>query len=111
MMEQAQAPRRDWEWFWRFLAVVMVLAVAWVVWVALQISPTPLATQAAYEAAALARAGRNSRGTIKPAGEPAPAAAPAAAEKPAPAASKEAPVNVEKLRLSDSIQTPISETK
>src|SRR3972149_9584840 len=106
MMEQAQAPRRDWEWFWRFLAVVVVLAVAWVVGVPLQISPTPLATQAAYEAAAHARAGRNSQGTIKPAGEPAPAAAPSAAAEPAPAAPEEGPGNVEKLRLSDSIQTP-----
>jgi hypothetical protein len=98
--EQARAPRSGREWFWRFLAVLMLASVAWVVWVAAQISPMPLATEAAFEAAAQARASRNSQGVIKAAAQPAP-------DKPA-AAAKEPPVNVEKLRLADSIQTPIS---
>lgn len=58
--------RGDWEWFWRFLSVVMVFVVGWVIWIAVQISPQPLATPAAYEAAAKA-ASRNAQGQIKPA--------------------------------------------
>ena len=113
------------EWFWRFLSVVMLLAVAWAGWIFYQLSPTPLVTRAAFEAAAKARAMRDSRGVITPAGNAAPAAAvaPLAAEPPkaepqaqvqaptqAPAAApKEPPVNIEKLKLSDSIEKPLAE--
>jgi hypothetical protein len=118
------------EWFWRFLAVVMLAVLGWVVWIAYQINPPPLVTASAFEAAAKARAARNVQGVIAPA---VPAAAAAAAksqppeaqlfkpESPAQAAASEPrgasgaaearppPVNVEKLKLSDSIGTPIPE--
>ena len=85
------------EWFWRFLAAVMMLAVAWTLWVLYQLNPQPLVTHAAFEAAAKARATQSAQGRIAPAPvEPAP--------KPA-----EPPVNVEKLKLSDTIAPPIAE--
>jgi hypothetical protein len=118
-----QAPARAavGEWFWRFLAVVMLFVVAWVVWIAIQISPPDMVLPAAYEAAAQGRA-RNSGGVIGgvTASAPAPvdaqiatAAAPAAAAPaaaaPADAAPAEPPVNLEKLRRAESIETPIPE--
>lgn len=44
------------EWFWRFLAAVMLFAVGWSIWIFYQLNPPPLATNAAFEAAAKARA-------------------------------------------------------
>ena len=103
------------EWFWRFLAAVMLFSVAWVLWISYQLNPTPLVTAAAFEAAAKAKANQNSSGVIKPPVEEPKAEAPkpeaeapkaeAEAPKPEPVA-KEPPVNVEKLKLSDSISTP-----
>jgi hypothetical protein len=95
------------EWFWRFLAVVMVFVIGWVVWIAYQLSPPPLVTTAAFEAAANARATRNTEGRIVPASSDATSdAAPvpeAAASEPAP--PKEPPVNVDKLKLSDTLSS------
>jgi hypothetical protein len=89
------APRRgDWEWFWRFLAAVMLFVVGWVIWIAIQISPRALVTPAAYEAAAHANA-RSAKGLI--------VAAPQGKAVPGP----QPPVNVEKLRLSESIESPV----
>ena len=112
------APKYIGEWFWRFLALVMLASTAWVVWIIYQINPHPLITNAAYEAAASARASQAAKGVIAPAPAPATAAVPADPAGPAapPPEAKEAPpepkvppVNVEKLRLSDSIETPIPE--
>lgn len=111
------------EWFWRFLAAVMVVTVGWVFWIIYQINPQPLITNAGFEAAAKAkaRASQDAKGVITPAAAPATApagdsstqAAPAQADaaKPpaAPATAKEPPVNVERLRFADSIETPIPE--
>ena len=101
------------EWFWRFLAGLMLVIVGWVVWIAVQISPPDLILPAAFEAAAQGRATRNSGGVIGGAGSaPAVASAP---EAPAPAVAAppavafEPPVNLEKLKLADSIETPIFE--
>ena len=97
------------EWFWRFLAGVMLVIVGWVVWIAVQISPPDLILPAAFEAAAQGRATRNSAGLI---GGAAPAPAP---DVPAPAIAApppvafEPPVNLEKLKLAESIETPIFE--
>jgi hypothetical protein len=123
------------EWFWRFLAVVMVATVGWVIWIAYQISPPAVFTPAAFQAAAQARSshppGSPTQGTIKakpavaqPAVAPqgagalaAGAAAPASTQapaSPAPSAakasepSKAPPVNLEKLRLFESLETPIA---
>ncbi|MEW6690758.1 MAG: hypothetical protein AB1452_16895 [Pseudomonadota bacterium] len=80
------------EWFWRFLAAVMLFAVGWALWIFYQINPAPLATGAAFEAAAKARAAQSASGRIAPAARP--------------PETREAPVNVEKLKLSDTITAP-----
>lgn len=95
------------EWFWRFLAVVMVAAVAWMLWIFHQLNPTPLATAAAFEAAAKAGARQNAQGVISPPTPALAASAPAEAPAPAPAAApKEPPVDMEKLKFTDSLAAP-----
>lgn len=79
------------EWFWRFLAAVMMLAVGWSMWIFYQLNVPPLVTSAAFQAAAKAKAAQSARGRIAP--------APKLAEP---------PVNVDKLRLSDTITAPDS---
>lgn len=44
------------EWLWRFLAVAMVFTLSWMLWIFYQISPTSLILNAAFEAAAMAKA-------------------------------------------------------
>jgi hypothetical protein len=44
------------EWMWRFLAAVMAFAVGWSLWIFYQLNPPPLITDAAFEAAAMAKA-------------------------------------------------------
>ncbi len=109
------------EWFWRILAVLLLITLAWMGWVAMQLLPTkPLATELAFQAAAEAR----SRATVKPPA-PAPAAvAPAPevtlapvpsaetlAQAPAPVEAKTAPAPVvsDALRLAFQLETPIAE--
>ena len=97
------------EWFWRFLAVVMLVTVGWVLWIIYQINPQPLITPAGLEAGVRARASQDAKGKITPA---APVGAADAAKAPVqapPAERKEPPVNVERLRLADTIETPIPE--
>ena len=121
--------KRVGEWFWRFLAVVMLVTVAWVLWIIYQLNPQPLLTKAGFEAAARARASQGAKGVITPAAAPgiapAGAAVPAAdgsgqaastqAEAPKPPVQapppepKEPPVNAERLKFADSIETPIPE--
>jgi hypothetical protein len=88
------------EWMWRFLATVMAFAVGWSLWIFYQLNPPPLITNAAFEAAAMAkaRAGQEAQGVIAPAVPPTPA--------PASEAPKEAPVNAEKLKFSESLSLP-----
>jgi len=90
------------EWFWRFLATVMLFSVAWTMWIIYQLNPTPLVMNAAFEAAAKAKvnAGQNVQGVIAP--------PPAAPE---PVLPKEPPINPDKLKLSDSIATLPGATK
>ena len=40
--------RRDWEWFWRVIAGLMLLVIAWVAWVLYQITPRSVVTPLAY---------------------------------------------------------------
>jgi len=103
-----QRPKHIGEWFWRFLALVMLATIGWVVWIIYQINPQPLITNAAFEAAAKARAAsQDAKGVITPAAAVAEAPKPAA--EPPKTEAKEPPVNVERLRLADSIETPIPE--
>lgn len=105
------------EWMWRFLAGVLLFSVGWVLWIAYQLNPPMLVTKAAFEAAAQARANQNAAGVIAPRpGAEAPKAQadapPAATDAPKPEpepVAKEPPVNVEKLKLSDSITAPLAQ--
>jgi hypothetical protein len=93
------------EWMWRFLAGAMLIVVGWTIWIIYQLNPSPLIMNAAFEAAAKARANgkqhekQSSHGVI---------AAPAAA---LPEAPKEPPINPEKLRFSDTIAIPVPNAK
>lgn len=40
--------RKDWELFWRIIAGLMLLVIAWVVWVLYQITPRSVVTPLAY---------------------------------------------------------------
>ena len=44
------APRthKDWEWFWRIVAGLMLLTIAWAAWVMYQIMPRSVVTPLAY---------------------------------------------------------------
>ena len=96
------------EWFWRFLAAVMLFAVGWILWIFYQINAPSIVTNAAFEAAAQAKAkaGQSTQGVIAPAGGPAPAPAAPATQPAEPAALREAPINVDKLKFSDSLSSP-----
>jgi len=41
--------RKDWEWFWRIIAGLMLIVIAWIIWVLYQISPRSVVTPMAYE--------------------------------------------------------------
>jgi hypothetical protein len=96
------------EWLWRFLATSMMFSVGWTMWIFYQLNPAPLITDAAFEAAAKAKsnAQQNTHGVIAPATAATPAETP-----PAPETPKEPPVNVDKLKLSDTIAPPAPDAK
>jgi len=103
------------EWLWRFLAVAMMFSVAWTVWIIYQLNPPALVMNAAFEAAAKAKAKnspaaqQSSQGVIVPSGGADGAAkgpeALAAASAPAEA-PKGPPINPEKLKFSETIALP-----
>ena len=74
------------EWLWRFLAAVILFAVGWTMWIMYQINPAPLITDAAFRAAAAAKAssGQTIQGIITPAVPPEPPKAEGAAPKEPP---------------------------
>lgn len=100
------APRNDREWFWRIVAGLMVLSLAWVGWIAWQLQPRPsIATDQAFSAAQnaqrkaiVAPPPAPAPAAQAPVGETKPAEAPveSAAEKPAdkPAVAQPAPATV-----------------
>lgn len=109
------------EWIWRFLAAVLLFSVGWVLWIAYQLNPPMLVTTAAFEAAAKAKATQNAAGTIAPKPEAAAPQPDEAAPKPEAGAvqavkteaepepeAKAPPVNVERLKLSESITLPLA---
>ena len=95
------AARKDREWFWRIIAVLMIGALCWVGWVAWQLQPrepvvTPAAFKASQEAlrrqpALTAAAERKPMAQTPVAEKPVLAPQPPVAEKPAPVAEKPAP--------------------
>ena len=104
--KEAKPQKQVGEWLWRFLGVVMLFAVGWLIWIFYQINPPALITNAAFEAAAKARASQEKKGPIGPA-SPAPVAAATADAK--TEAPRDPPVNLDKLKLSDTIERPIPE--
>lgn len=102
------------EWFWRFLAGVMMFSVAWTVWIIYQLNPPPLIMNAAFEAAASAKEKgqgtpgekQSTHGVIAPSGAAAATRAPVAVPAPAEA-PKVPPVNPEKLKFSETIVPPV----
>lgn len=112
------------EWFWRIIAVLVLISVGWVGWVAYQLQPRSLATEQTMRIAMQPRSG-----AIEAA--PTPAPAPAPAEPPAPVAvapvvvppistpqiaapavtQPEAPKPADTFKLARQIETPITERK
>jgi MSHA biogenesis protein MshN len=91
------------EWFWRVVAALLLVSVAWVVWVTYQLRPRPaLATQLAFAAAeeAKRRPVESAPEVVKPPVQPEPQPQVAAAP---------APVQLEFLKLAQLIETPIPE--
>jgi MSHA biogenesis protein MshN len=105
--------RHGHEWFWRILAVLVLISLTWVAWVAYQLQPRNLVTPAALSAAA-----QSGGGTIvaaKPALAPAPAPAlvqVVEAPKPEPVQANAEPIKpAETFKLARSIETPIAERR
>jgi hypothetical protein len=96
------------EWLWRFLAAVMLFAVGWTLWIFYQLNAPAIVTNAAFEAAAQAKAkaGQSAQGVIVPAGGAVPVPPAAPTEPAAPPVPKEAPINADKLKFSDSLSSP-----
>jgi MSHA biogenesis protein MshN len=107
------------EWFWRVIAMLMLLAAAWTVWVVYQLQPRTIATDLALRAAE----GSRRRAAAAPVAAPAPVAPqpvisspPAMAEASATVAAvpaqKPAPEKlaapIEMLRLALTIDTPLA---
>ena len=103
------------EWFWYVMAVLMLFAVAWIIWLAWQLNPRPVVTELALQ-----------QKPVAPAAAPkAPAAAPAnpkssvdaqtlAAPAQAPAPDKPPTANTEAakldmLKLATELATPVEE--
>lgn len=122
--------RKDWEWFWRIIAALMLLIIAWVAWVLYQISPRSVVTPLAYmtpvrpigaqqlpggvAAPAAPQQAPEAAAAADPAIAPAQAAArsadQAAADVQPPAQEKkEEPIKREGLRLATEISTPPAE--
>jgi MSHA biogenesis protein MshN len=113
----AAPARASGEWFWRIVAMLMLFAASWTIWVIYQLQPRSVATELAQRAAE----GTRRRAPVGPG--PAPAAAPSAAQPP-PAAVAEAPAApavptqkpapeklaapIEMLRLALTIDTPLA---
>jgi MSHA biogenesis protein MshN len=113
VLRAAPAAARHREWFWRTVTLLLTVGVAWVLWIAYQILPRPLVTDAAFRAAERARTRApitvKVQAPVVPAvAEVAPVApaAPKQAEEPLPAKQ---PPAAEALKLALAIETPVRE--
>ena len=96
-----RSPARH-EWFWRIVAALLLVSVAWVLWVTYQLRPRPaLATPLAFAAAdeAKRRPVETAPEVVKPPVQP--EAQPQVAAAPPP------PLQLEFLKLAQLIETPI----
>jgi MSHA biogenesis protein MshN len=113
------------EWFWYVMAILMLFAVAWIIWLAWQLNPRPVVTELALEAskaapiaAAKAPAPANPKSSVDAQtaahlAAPAPAAAPpqdkpAAVAATAPAADAG---RIDMLKLATELATPVPERR
>ena len=109
------AARKDREWFWRIIAVLMIAAVGWVGWIAWQLQPrAPVVTEQAFKAAENAQKKSVAAVTVAPAASTAPVVPKRPEEKPAttsavPAQAAAAQAAPDTLRLAKDIGTPIRE--
>lgn len=71
--------RKDWEWFWRIVAGLMLIFIAWAGWVVYQITPRSVVTPLAYAT------------PVKPIGTPKPAGGAQAPAAPAEAVAAQPP--------------------
>src|SRR5258706_13411876 len=94
-------PSQGHEWFWRFLAVLLVAALAWVGWVIYQVQPRRIATDLGIAAGESAR-----RDAPRAVAEKKPVVAEPSATPPVSATEPAGG-----LKLAQSIQTPIPETR
>lgn len=101
MRPPSARPQRR-EWFWRTLAVLMTLSVAWVIWVAIQLLPRQIATELALR---LADEARNRPQPVAQAAAPVEKPAPAQPVEAAPALPP-APIP-ETLKLALQLETPV----
>jgi MSHA biogenesis protein MshN len=113
------------EWFWYVMAILMLFAVAWIIWLAWQLNPRPVVTELALQSSKAAPAApkaapaspKSSVDTQTaahlaqppaPAQDKPPVVAATAAAAPAPAADAG---RVDMLRLTTELATPVSERK
>ena len=110
------------DFFWRTMALAMLLAVAWVAWVVWQLMPRPLVTELAYQnQAAKAPPAPSAPPVISDQAPPAQAAIVPAAPKPeapapAPKVAEAAPQkagkpNFDMLRLATELTTPVPQRR
>ena len=107
------------EWFWRIIAVLVLISLAWIAWVAYQLQPRSIVTPAGLAAGRQAPAPQAAQVAPQPAPpavEPVKAPEPIKAPEPeqaakAPEPAKPAPEPVETFRLARSIETPIPAPK
>ena len=99
------------EWFWRVIAVLVLVSVCWVAWVAYQLQPRNIATDETLRIAMQPRSGAIA---VQPP-TPAPVApvveAPAPAPAPVPVKAEAPPPPAETFKLAREIATPILERK
>jgi MSHA biogenesis protein MshN len=110
------------EWFWYAMAVLMLFAVAWIIWLAWQLNPRPVVTELAFQGKSDAQAAlkaapaapANPKSSVDaqtaanlatPAAAPSPGVAAPAAAKPAAAES----AKVDMLKLSTELAGPVQE--
>ncbi len=107
------APRAGHEWFWRSIAVLMLIAAGWTLWVVFQLQPRSVATELAYRATENTRR----RAPIAPVMATAPTPAPTTVAAPAtvaPAIPVPTPAPeklvapMETFRLALTIDTPLA---
>lgn len=107
------------EWFWYAMAVLMLLAVAWIIWLAWQLNPRPVVTELAFQSpnasappaapkAAAAPAPANPKSSVDT--QTAAQLAAPAAPQPKPAAAPAEPgAKVDMLKLATELGTPVHE--